>query len=363
MLHAVILAGGSGLRFWPVSQRNHPKQFLALAGDDTLLQQTLRRLDGLIPPEQVLVSTREAFSALVLEQLPELSSAQLLLEPAPRDTAPCLAVAAAIIAARDPEATLVILPSDHLIADVPTFHRALRLAEQAVEDDPQRMILIGAIPTSPATGYGYVETGPQIAGAGKPLSAAGPTLHEVQSFREKPDLQTANEYLATSRFLWSCGIFVWKAKTFLDVLSKSAPDLALVLEELATIDRMRSPAAWNKVFLKFRPISVDYAVLEHAPKLGVVRADFGWDDLGSWEATARHLPADDHGNVVRGHHVGIETKDCIIHSSGDHLIATCGIDDLVIVHTQKATLIARRGDESALKKLVAEVEKSAFAKP
>lgn len=357
MLHAVILAGGSGVRFWPVSQRNHPKQFLALAGEQTLLQQTMGRLAGLVPPERVLISTREAFQPLVLSQLPELSSGQLLLEPAPRDTAPCLAVAAALIAQRDPEATLVILPSDHMIEDVPAFQQALQLASHTVHEHPDCMVLIGAVPASPATGYGYVEMGPHLNSEAADDSTASPSVHQVRSFREKPDLATAKEYLSTGSFLWSCGIFVWKAKTFLDVLSKSAPDLSAVLDELMAIDRLQSPAAWNEVFLKFRAISVDYAVLEHAPRLGVVRASFGWDDLGSWEATARHLPHDTHANVIRGQHVGRETANCIIHSTDQHLIATCGVEDLVIVHTPQATLIARRGDEAGLKALVAEVEK------
>lgn len=345
MLHAVIMAGGSGTRFWPESRRAVPKQFLALAGERTLLQQTCDRSRPLIPTARQWVVTNSLQAARAREQLPELT-ARILVEPCPRNTAPCIGLAAIHLLRDDPDAVMAVLPSDHLIRPDDAFRDALATAADLVADDPQRLLLFGVRPAYPATGFGYIERSTSA-------RSARPPAYHVASFREKPVRDVAEQYVASGKFYWNCGIFVWRADRILAALKNHEPEMHAKLLTIA--DSLGTPRAQDVLAAEFhtmRSVSIDYAVLEREPGSVVVEAPFDWDDLGSWQALARQHGTDADGNTVFGLHRGIATRNCIVRSSSDHLVATLGLEDCIVVHTSDATLVARRDDEDAIRRLI-----------
>ncbi len=345
MLHAVIMAGGSGTRFWPQSRQKLPKQLLKLAGDRTMIQQTLDRCAGLIQPAQSWVVTNAVQAAGTREQLPELPANNVLIEPAARNTAPCVGLAAVHALKRDPEAIMFVMPADHVIGPVEVFQAAAQKAVSVVEQDPSRLVLFGITPAFPATGYGYIERG-------APLAACDGAF-EVQAFREKPKLAVAEQYLSSGNFYWNCGIFCWKAATILEQLKQNEPDTWERLQTLMeAIDTDGYDAMLAEQFPKMNSISIDYAVLESAKGVAVIEAPFSWDDVGSWLAVPRLAGSDENGNTVDGAHTGVDTKGCIIRSTDDHMIATLGVEDLIIVHTDDATLVARKEDSERIKELL-----------
>lgn len=348
MLHTVIMAGGSGTRFWPQSRRALPKQFLTMGSPRTLIQKTADRCLPLSATERVWVVTGAQYADETLRQLPWMPADQLLIEPCARNTAPCIGLAAIQLLARDPEAIMLVVPADHLIRPAAEFQAAARHAAEFVSHNPDQLVLFGVPPTSPATGFGYIEQGAAV-----PHHTA---CYRVAAFREKPDRETAVRYLAAGTFLWNCGIFVWKAQTLLQALAEWQPELHAGLQRLAAV---RNSTTWASTlaeeFPRFPSISIDYAVLEHAANVCVMPAPFAWDDVGSWESLARSIPPDATGNTIDGLHCGVETRHCIIRSSSEHLIATAGVEHLMIVHTPEITLIADRRDEAAVKNLLAEV--------
>ncbi len=349
MLHGVIMAGGSGTRFWPQSRRSRPKQFLRLAGDGTMIQQTFARCQPLIPPERLWVVTNRLHAEETRRQLPELSGERLLLEPCGRNTAPCVGLAAIHLLAQDPDATMLVMPADHVIGPDEVFRDAAERAAQVVEQSPERLVLFGVPPSYPATGFGYIERGEPLEGH------RGAYL--VKRFREKPDRPTAEQFVRAGTFYWNCGIFVWKARRILKALGQYEPD---IYQRLCRLQETLGQPSWQQTledeFPQMKSISVDYAVLERAENVCVFEAPFNWDDVGSWQALSRLLGADELGNTVAGLHCGVETKNCIIRSSDDHLIGTLGVEDLIIVHTPDATLVASRADENAIRKLVERLE-------
>ncbi len=227
MLHAVIMAGGSGTRFWPKSRRNKPKQLLNLYGDATMLQQTVGRIAPLVPPANILVVTGADQADAVRAQLPDVPAANVVSEPCPRDTAPCVGLAAAIVAKKDPDGTMIVMPADHVIRPDEVFRKTVSAAIGVVENDPTAFVTFGVKPTRPETGYGYIERGAQLG------SPDGVPLHEVKRFREKPDLATAEEFLASGNFVWNAGIFFWKARAILDALREFRPAIAALLDSIA----------------------------------------------------------------------------------------------------------------------------------
>jgi len=346
MLHALIMAGGSGTRFWPESRVQRPKQLLNMLGTRTMLQATFDRLGDLVPAERTLVATTAALADPIAEQLPELDRASILAEPCKRDTAPCIGLAAGAVLQRDPQAILAVMPSDHVIAPPEKFREAIRHAAALVAERPGRIVTFGIRPTYPAETFGYIERA-------EPL-AAGPDLYRVARFHEKPAATVAQEYLAAGTFYWNSGIFVFSARTILDALRTRQPELAAHLDAIATArGRADYPKILDRQFTAIRPISIDYAVMEHAEDLVVIEAPFAWDDLGSWQALARLRGADAEGNTVAAKHLGIDTQGTIVHSTDEHLIVTVGLSDAIVVHTPDATLIARRSQEEALRRVVA----------
>lgn len=344
MLHAVIMAGGAGTRFWPASRAALPKQLLDLAGERTMIQATVDRLGDLVPPERLLVVTNERLIAPMAEQLPQVPRAALIGEPCKRDTAPCVGLAAFWVSQHDPDATMVVMPADHVISPDSSFREALAKAVQHVDEHPQRLVTFGIKPTYPAESYGYIERG-------APLDEAS-GAYQVVKFREKPKADVAREYLTTGRFYWNAGIFVWKAKTVLAALKEYEPAM---YEHLETIGRsMGTPefeATFRREFEALRGKSIDFAVLERFPEVAVFEATFDWDDVGNWQSLARLRGVDDAGNTIVGRHVGIDTQGTIVRADGEHLIVTVGLEDCIVVHTPHATLVARKACEEQVRQV------------
>ncbi len=349
MLHALIMAGGAGTRFWPISRQSLPKQLLSLAGDESLLQQTVSRLEGLIRPEQLLVMTNQSLVEAVRDQLPSLAGDAVVGEPAKRDTAPCIALAAALMLRQDPDAVMLVTPADHVIGPIDVFQRAVSFAVDLVGSHPSRLVTFGIRPGYPAESFGYIERGEPISAEADELAA-----YRVKQFREKPDRKTAEQYLAAGSFYWNAGIFVWRAETILDALRQFEPEMVQQVERIAQAwESERRQEVFTKAFGEIQGKSIDYAVMERYDEVAVIEAPFQWDDLGSWKALARLRGTDSSGNTVIGRHLGESTRDCIIRSDDRHLIATYNVENLIIVHTDDATLVACRDSEESVRALVA----------
>jgi mannose-1-phosphate guanylyltransferase len=270
---------------------------------------------------------------------------RILAEPCGRNTAPCIALAALRVIAEDPDATLLVLPADHVIAPTASFVADVGQAVDLLEADSDRLVLFGVPPTYPSTGFGYIRRGDYL---GDPRNRS----YAVDGFREKPDLETAESLLAAGGHLWNCGIFVWKARRILSALRESLPAIGPRLEQLHNAwQRGTFPAAIEEEFPRMPSISIDHAVLEKADRVCVVETSFTWDDVGSWQAIARHAPITAEGNTLIGRVCTTETTNCILRGSSDHLIAAIGVHDLIVVHTPDATLICDRRDESAIRRL------------
>jgi len=359
MLHAIVMAGGSGTRFWPASRSGQPKQLLPLAGERTLLADTVDRLAGLVPPDRVMVVTSARLLDAVRRQVPQVPEAGLVGEPCKRDTAPCIGLAALLVARHDPDATMAVMPSDHVIRPAEAFRAAIRQAAALVADAPGRLVTFGIKPTYPAECFGYIQQGqplPAAAAAGSDMSAA--PVHQVARFREKPPASVAREYVAAGNYLWNGGIFVWKAATILAALEERQPECLTHLRRIAAAwDTPERESVFAAEFAAIKGISIDYAVLEHARDVVVIEAPFTWDDLGGWAAVARQRGADADGNTVVGRHLGIESTRTIVHAGDDHLVVTMGLEDMLVVHTPDATLVAHRSHEEAVRRVVSELEK------
>jgi len=350
MLHAVIMAGGSGTRFWPESRTARPKQLLRLSGEQSMIAATVARLGDLVPAERVLVVTNDVQRPGILTELPNLPADAVLAEPCKRDTAPCIGLAAICIARDDADATLAVMPSDHVIGTDSAFQGALRLAAKLVDDAPKRIVTFGIRPTYPAESFGYIERG-------EALDPKLPDVYRVQKFREKPKADVARDYLASGNFYWNSGIFVWKARTILDALERHQPEMFARLEAIADAwDTPQRDEVLRREFAAIKPISIDYAVMEKAQDVVVVETPFAWDDVGGWQSFARLRGADDAGNTISGRHLGVRTSGTIVRTDEKHLVTTLGVSDLLIVHTPDATLVANRNDEEAIRELVRLIE-------
>lgn len=354
MLHAIVMAGGAGTRFWPASRAAQPKQLLRLVDRRTMLQSTVDRLEGLVPPERIMVATTAQLAAAVREQLPRLPAQGIVGEPCKRDTAPCIGLAAHLVSRVDPEAIMAVMPSDHVISPDEAFRRAIRLAAALVESQPDRIVTFGIRPLYPAESFGYIEFGqPLSLKSLVPLPKEEIAVYHVNRFREKPRADVARQYFEAGNYFWNSGIFVWRAATILDLLRKHEPDMHARLTRIAAaFDSPEFDAVLRREFEEMRPVSIDYAVMEKAPDVAVVAAPFQWDDVGSWQAISRLLRADERGNTVVGKHLGLRTENCIINTSEEHLVVTLGISDCLIVHTPDATLVANRHDEEAVRDMV-----------
>jgi len=347
MLHAMIMAGGGGTRFWPRSRTARPKQFLTFSGDRTLLQGTLDRIEPVIAPEQSWIMTSAAHAAEASRQLPKVPTEQIVGEPFGRDTAACIALGAALIARTDPAGTIIVMPADHVIEPEASFQKAVQAAAAICDDFPDALLTFGIPPTYPATGYGYIHRG------GRVVERLGIPACHVQAFKEKPDVSTAETFLKSGEYDWNAGIFVWKVATILEALAQNAPQHFEAARNIA--------AAWgtpeqSEVFAQqyqsLQKISIDFAVMEKAPKVLVLQAPYQWDDVGSWLALERRHPQDAEGNTILAPHVGLGTKNCVIVGESHRLITTINVQNLLIIQDGDALLVANRDDEATVKQLV-----------
>ena len=355
------MAGGTGTRFWPESRAQRPKQLLTMVGPKTMLRATVDRLGDLVPPDRVLVATTAALAGKIAEELSELPRKAILAEPCKRNTAPCIGLAAIRIGRDDSEATMAVMPADHVIGPDESFRDAVRLAAALVDRRPERIVTFGIRPGYPAESFGYIERGEPLAAEatsdGSPSRAPPTGLYRVKQFREKPDAETAAEYLASGRFYWNSGIFIWKAQTILDALAKHQPEMFAHLQRIAdAADSADFDEVLRREFSAIKGVSIDYAVMEHATEVLVVEAPFEWDDLGSWQSLARLRGTDEQGNTIAAKHLGLDTTGTIVRGDGDHLIVTLGMEDCIIVHTPDATLVADKHDEESIRKVAEMLE-------
>jgi len=351
MLHAMIMAGGSGTRFWPASRSMTPKQLLSLVGEQTMIQATVSRLGQLIAPERVVILTNQRLVEPIAAQLPQLPAGSIIGEPCKRDTAPCVGLAAALMAKHDPDATMIVMPADHVIGPDDVFQQAISQAAELVERDPSRIVTFGIRPAYAAESFGYIERGAVLADAG-----AAPTF-AVRSFREKPSADVAKRYVESGEYYWNSGIFAWKAQTILDALQEFAPEIFQHLTAISeSIDTPRFTETLQCEFAAIDGKSIDYAVMEHYKNVAVIEAPYQWDDLGSWRALERLHGTDDDSNTRLGRTLAVRTKNSIVRSTDDHLIATIGVENIIVVHTPDATLVVSQDDEEAVREIVKLIE-------
>jgi len=347
--YAVILAGGKGERFWPLSTSRSPKQLLSLVSERTMLGMAVDRLEGLIPPERVIVLTSADLVEPTVASVPDLPAANIIGEPMGRDTAAAVALGCAIVKARDPEGVFCILTADHVIGDIEVFRRTLREGiDLAAGQDV--LVTIGIQPTFPATGYGYIESGNAVEHAGET------TFLQAKRFVEKPPRATAEQYLASGAFAWNSGMFIWSCTSVQAAFGKYRPQLSELIDTLApSVDSPGFADALRAVFEPLEKISIDYALMENADNIVMARGTFAWDDVGSWPALANHFPADDEGNTSIGDVVPLDANNNLVFSNG-RLTALIGVSDLVVVQAEGATLICPRDRAQDVKALVNELK-------
>lgn len=340
--HIVIMAGGIGSRFWPMSTPEYPKQFVDVMGcGKTMIQMTVERFAPLCPLENMWVVTSEDYVGIVRSQIPELPHTNILAEPCARNTAPCIAYACWKIMARYPSANIVVTPSDALVTGVGEFRRIISEA-LAFASEGERIVTLGIKPTRPETGYGYIAAAEHLAGS---------EICAVESFREKPDAETAQKYIDAGNYLWNAGIFVWNVDTIVGSLRKFAPELAAKMDRMAlafyTEDENK---VVSEVFPTCEKISIDYAVMEKADYIYTYPSEFGWSDVGTWGSLWTLLPHDENGNAVVGKNVHLyECKGCIVHAPDAESVVLEGIEDSIVVERSGRILICRMSEEQRIR--------------
>jgi mannose-1-phosphate guanylyltransferase len=363
----VILAGGSGTRFWPRSRRARAKQVLALDGDQTMIQQTLTRLLPLAAAGDVWIVTNHLLNETIAQQLPDVAPEHILSEPAARNTAPACALAAFLLEPTSPETVIGIFPSDHVVKDNTRFAEVLGAGIE-IAASGEKIVVLGVPPTRPETGYGYIEQGAEVLAIEPPGFGAPVKVFRVKRFREKPDRHTAENFLAAGNFAWNGGIFLWSARTLANAIREHSPDMAPILEKIAAAHGTPEfEAVFAEEYPKCENISIDYAVLERRSAKGERRseiyclpADFGWNDLGSWASLHEHLGQAEADNVIDGATTGLVT----IQSTGNYvfapgkMVALLGVDDLVVVETPDALLITTRDRSQDVSKIVKSIHES-----
>jgi len=363
-LYPVVMAGGSGTRFWPLSRRNRPKQFLALAGDEPLLAATVSRLPPLARPSDTYVVCGPGHVAAARKMLRSVPERNFIVEPVARNTAPCVGLAALHVARRHPSGIIAMLPADHHVGHPAAFREALAEAGRLAENGA--IATIGIRPSRPETGYGYLKLGPRL--GGRPAARAGRSPgkgarkalhpHKVERFVEKPDVVTAARYLADGHYLWNSGIFVFRADVILEEIRRAMPVLGELLE---VIDRsLGSPAygrTLRRVFPECPSISIDYGVMEKSQRIAVVPADFGWSDVGSFAALPDVRPTDHLGNVAEGDALVIDGRNDVVLAHGGRPVAVVGIEDVVVVDAGDAVLVCRRDRAQDVRKAVDELSR------
>lgn len=343
--HVVIMAGGVGSRFWPMSTPEHPKQFIDVLGcGRTLLQLTVDRFAGICPPENTWVVTSKYYAPLVREQLPDVPESNILQEPCMRNTAPCIAYVSWKIKHRQPNANIVVTPSDHIVMDVAEFQRVVRSALDFTADS-DAILTLGMKPTRPETGYGYIEGDLSVA------STTNKEVFRVDSFKEKPNRELAEKYIARPNYFWNAGIFIWNVSTIVNAMRIYQPELASLFESLMPYyDSDREQTLIDEKFPTCENISVDYAILEKADEIFVFPASFGWSDLGTWGSLHERLEHDKDHNVCIGSQVHmVESRNCIVHTPGEKKVVVQGLDGYIVAEHDGSLLVCRMSDEQRIR--------------
>ncbi len=346
------MAGGIGSRFWPMSRTAHPKQFIDILGTGTtLIQQTFQRFMGICPPENVFVVTHELYKDQILEQLPELSEDQILLEPSRRNTAPCIAYAAYKILKKNPDANLVVAPSDHLILKEDIFRDKIRTAIKAAEEN-NWLITLGIKPSRPDTGYGYIQFNRLI----DDIRYNG--LHKVKTFTEKPSYELAVTFVESREFLWNSGIFIWSLKSILNAFHDHLPEIDKLFKKGRDLYYTGQESTFIRdTYSVCKSISIDYGIMEKAGNVYVIESDFGWSDLGTWGSLHEIHGKDKNLNAISGKNVlTYDSSNCIIHMPSDKLVVLQGLDDYIVVEDDDILLVCRKKDEQQLRQIVDDVK-------
>ncbi|MCR5180105.1 MAG: mannose-1-phosphate guanylyltransferase [Bacteroidaceae bacterium] len=343
--HLVIMAGGVGSRFWPMSTPQRPKQFIDVLGcGRTLLQSTYDRFCGVCPVENTWVVTSEAYAELVREQLPEIPAGNILMEPCRRNTAPCIAYVSWRIKCVDPHANIVVSPADHVVMNQQEFQRVVRSALHFTSET-DAIVTLGIKPTRPETGYGYIQADLSAS------CARNKEIFQVDGFREKPDADTARRYIAQKNYFWNSGLFIFRVSTIINALRIYAPEISTIFESLQNVyGTSDEQAIINEQFPQCPSISIDYAVMEKADEIYVFPADFGWSDLGTWGSLIERMPRDMQGNAAIGENVRLyDTRNCIIHTTDERRVVVQGLDGYIVAEKDDTLLICRLADEQLIR--------------
>lgn len=350
--YCVIMAGGIGSRFWPISRRLKPKQFLDILGvGKTLLQQTFDRFAKICPPENIYIVTNYKYKEIVQEQLPQIHSTQILLEPIGRNTAPCIAYANHTILKRNANANIVVAPSDHLILQEDKF---IEVATSSLEyvSNKEVLLTLGMKPNRPETGYGYIQIGDLAV-----EESLNRPIYKVRTFTEKPSLEIAEEFYRSGEFYWNSGIFFWNLKTILKSFDKYLESLNKLFSEGADFYGTSQEEEFiHKAYSKCQNISIDYGIMEKVSNADVYCADFGWSDLGTWGSLYEQMDKDDGNNAKKGDVLLYDTKNCVVHSENNKLIAVQGLDGYIVAESENALLICKKEEEQKIRQIVNDVK-------
>ena len=348
--HLVVMAGGVGSRFWPMSTVEHPKQFIDVLGvGKTLLQLTVERFGSLVQPQNVWVVTNQKYVDIVRQQLPDVPATNILCEPCRRNTAPCIAYVSWRIKAQDPKANIVVTPSDHIVMNVQEFQRVVTDCMNFTADS-DAIVTLGMKPTRPETGYGYIQADLSTA------SLRNKSIYRVDKFREKPDIDTARQYIQKNYFFWNAGIFIWNVSTIVNAFRVYQPNLSKIFETMLPVyGTPQEQDVINERFPLCENISVDYAIMEKAEEIFVCPADFGWSDLGTWGSLLTQTPHDLYGNACIGPDINLfETHNCIIHTTQEKKVVVQGLDGYIVAENNDTLLICRLSEEQRIKQFSGE---------
>jgi len=347
---ALIMAGGTGTRFWPLSRIKKPKQFLPIISNRTMIEETVSRLLPLIPTCNIFTIANSEHTKLIKELLPELTKENLLVEPKGKNTAPSLILATAKIYLQNPESVVAALPADHLIRDTSLFLKKLE-AGAAAASQGEYLITFGIPPTNPSTGYGYIQFLTE-----NPLIFSGEKFYAVEMFKEKPDYKQAKSFLQAGNYFWNSGMFIWKAKVFAQKLKHYAPMLYVYWENILDALNKNDIKKLKKIFDEIPSISIDYALMEKAKGVLMCEGNFGWSDVGAWSSLSEIWQKDNHGNVFRTEAITIDSKNCLVHNPSK-LTALVGVKDLIVVDTEDALLICHKDQDQKVKEAYGQIKK------
>ncbi|MFR2067112.1 mannose-1-phosphate guanylyltransferase [Clostridium sp.] len=344
MLTALIMAGGKGTRFWPLSTEEKPKQFLNLIGEETMIQMTANRIKPIIPIERIFVCTGEMYVDLVKEQLPELPKRNIIVEPEGRNTAPCIALSAMVIDRYYKNSNMVVLPSDHLINDEEEFRNTLLAADSFIEEKDEAIVTLGMNPSRPEVGYGYIKYSDEV------LKSNDFRVIKVDSFIEKPNLDTAKKYLREGNYLWNGGMFIWSINNVINQIKMYSPNTYNALINVMEVSEDKLQETINNNYEGAEATSIDYAVLEKSKDVYVIPSNFGWDDVGSWESLDRYREKDELGNVLVGQSKAVKANNNLVISSNNSVVVE-GLSDIYIIENDGKVLVGHKSNVANVKKL------------